>query len=155
MFHTINTFGRDIYNGTITLKEAAKDQSDLLIEILNFRKEVKLKNPEKKQQKEDVLENLFNLFEGRERVLNVFDSKIFPIKIEGTGFSDKVSNHSNLKILTPKQKLQRLPIALTQVKACNTSENSLNEIRQIIYSLYRAKEITKKVCNNIMNSVKV
>ena len=40
--------------------------------------------------------------------------------------------------------LERLPTALVQVKAGNTSENLLNEIRQIIYSLYRAKEITKK-----------
>ena len=154
-FRTINTFARDIYNGTITLKEADNDQRDLLVEILNFRKQVKLKNPEKKQQKEDVLENLYNLLEGRERVLNAFDSKIFPIKIEDTGFSDKVSDHSNLKILTPKQMLQRLPIALAQVKAGNTSENLLNESRQIIYSLYQAKEITKKMYNNTMNSRKV
>ena len=41
--------------------------------------------------------------------------------------------------------LQRLPIALAQVNAGNTSENVLNEIRQIIYALYQAKEITKKV----------
>ena len=47
--------------------------------------------------------------------------------------------------------LQRLPI----VKGGNTSENLLNEIRQIIYSLYQSKEITKKVYNNIMNSIKV
>ena len=89
--------------------------------------------------KEDALKNLYNLFKGRERVLNVFDSKILPIKIEGTGFSDKVSDHSNLKILTPKQMLQRFPMSLAQVKAGNTSENLLNEIRQIINSLYRAK----------------
>ena len=57
------------------------------------------------------------------------------------------------QILTPKQMLQRLPIALTQVKAATTSENLLNQIRQVIYSLYRAKEITKKVHNNIMNSI--
>ena len=50
---------------------------------------------------------------------------------------------------------QRLPIALAQVKASNKSKNLLNEIRQIIYSLYQAKEITKKVHNNIMNSVKI
>ena len=49
-----------------------------------------------------------------------------------------------LKILTPKQILQRLPIALGQVKAGNTCENLLNEIRQIIHSLYQAKEMTKK-----------
>ena len=51
--------------------------------------------------------------------------------------------------------LQRLPIALAQVKAGNTSENLLNEIRQIIYSLYQEKEITKKTCNSIMDSTKV
>ena len=51
--------------------------------------------------------------------------------------------------------IQRLPIALAQVAAGNTSENVLNEIRQIIYSLYQAKEITKKVYNNIMNSIKL
>ena len=49
-----------------------------------------------------------------------------------------------LKILNPKQMLQRLPIALGQVKTVNTSENLLNEIRQIIYSFYQAKEVTKK-----------
>ena len=51
--------------------------------------------------------------------------------------------------------LQRLPIALAQVNAGNTSENLLNEIRQIIYSLYQAKEITKKVYNNVINSIKL
>ena len=51
--------------------------------------------------------------------------------------------------------LQRLLIALAQVKAGCTSENLLNEIRQIICSLYRAKEITKRVYNNIMNSIKL
>ena len=60
-----------------------------------------------------------------------------------------------LKILTPNQMLKRLPIALAQVKARNNSESLLNEVRQIVYSLYRSKEITKKVCNNITNSIKV
>ena len=58
-----------------------------------------------------------------------------------------------LKILTPKQMLQRLSIALAQVKAGNNSQNLLNEIRQIIYSLYQSKEITKKVYNNLMKSL--
>ena len=61
----------------------------------------------------------------------------------------------HIKILIHKRMLQRLPIKLTQVKAGNTSENLLNEIRQITYFLYRKKEITKKVYNNIMNSVKL
>ena len=47
-----------------------------------------------------------------------------------------------------------MPIVLAQVTAGITSENLINEITQIIYSLYRAKEITKKVYNNIMNSIK-
>ena len=54
-------------------------------------------------------------------------------KQEGTG----------LKILTPKQMLQRLEIALAQIKASNNSESLLNEMRQIVYSLYQSKEITK------------
>ena len=49
--------------------------------------------------------------------------------------------------------LQNLPIALAQVKAGNTSQNLLNNIRKIMYSLCQEKEITKKVYNNIMNSV--
>ena len=55
-------------------------------------------------------------------------------------------------MLTLEQMLQRLPIALAQI---NASENLLNEIRQITYFLYQTKEITKKVYNNIKNSIKV
>ena len=51
--------------------------------------------------------------------------------------------------------LQRLPMALAQIKAGNNSENLLNEIRQIVYSSYQSKEITKKVYNNIIKSMKV
>ena len=51
--------------------------------------------------------------------------------------------------------LQRLPIALAQLKAGNTSENLPKEFRQAIYSLYRAKETTKKLHKSIMNSIKV
>ena len=51
--------------------------------------------------------------------------------------------------------LQRLPIALAQEKVGNKSENLQNEIRKIIYSLYRVNEVTEKVYNNIMNSMKL
>ena len=54
----------------------------------------------------------------------------------------KVSEKSNLKILTLEQMLQRLPIALAQARAGNKCENVLNEIGKIIYSLYQGKEIT-------------
>ena len=56
-------------------------------------------------------------------------------------------------MLTLKQMLQTLPIAIAQVKAGNISKKLLNEIRQIIYPLYRPKEITKKVYNNIVISI--
>ena len=51
---------------------------------------------------------------------------------------------TSLKILSPKQMLERLPIALAQIKAGNNSESLLNEIRQIIYSLYQSKQIKKR-----------
>ena len=65
----------------------------------------------------------------------------------------KATKGIGLKILTPKQMLQRLPIALAQVKAGNNSESLLNEIRQIVYSLYQSKQITKKISNNIIKSI--
>ena len=67
---------------------------------------------------------------------------------------------TGVKILTPKQILQTLfcyyfIIALAKIKAGNNSEILLNEIRQIVYFLYHSKEITKKVYNNIIKSIKV
>ena len=66
----------------------------------------------------------------------------------------KATRGKRIKILTLKQILQRLPIALPEVKADKTSESLLNEIRQM-YQMYRGKEITRKVYGNIMNSIKV
>ena len=63
------------------------------------------------------------------------------------------NKETRLKILTPKQMLQRLPIALAQVKAGNNSESLLNEIREIVYYLYQSKQITKKVYYNIIKSI--
>ena len=61
----------------------------------------------------------------------------------------------DFKILTPKQMLQRLPIALAQIKPGNNSESLLNEIRQIVYSSHQSKRITRKVYNNIIKSTKI
>ena len=65
----------------------------------------------------------------------------------------KATKGTGLKILTPKQMLQRLPIALAQVKAGNNSESLSNEIRQNVYSLYQSKQIAKKVYNKIIKSI--
>ena len=61
---------------------------------------------------------------------------------------------TGLKISTSNQMLKRLPIALAQIKTGNNSESLLNEIRQIVYYLYRLKKITKMLYNNIINSIK-
>ena len=58
-----------------------------------------------------------------------------------------------LKILTPNQMLSRLPIALAQLEAGNNSEKLKNEIRQIFYSLYRSKNMTKQVYNSLINYI--
>ena len=134
-FRTIRAFGRDIYNFEITLKETDEDQASLLNEIINFREKTKPRDEEKKKEKKNVLANLHKFFEGREKVLNAFDSKIFPIKTKGTGYLE--SEPFSFKILTSNQMLKRLPIALAQVKAGNNSESLLNEIRQIVYSLLK------------------
>ena len=70
-----------------------------------------------------------------------------------SGSKYKTKYGEGLKMLTLKQILQKLPIAIAQVKAGNISKKLLNEIRQIIYPLYRPKEITKKVYNNIVISI--
>ena len=110
--------------------------------------------------KSDVLNSVGALAKGRELMYNAFRSGIFhrieqSQEGEGTNEMSRVNASERLKILTPNQMLKRLPIALTQVKESNNSESLLNEIRQIVYSLYLSKEITKKVYNNIINSIKV
>ena len=96
---------------------------------------------------------MHNLFEDRQKVLDAFEGKIFSIKSKGAGILNL--SHSKLKIFTSKQMLQRLPTALAQVKAGNNSESLLNEIRQIVYSLYQSKQITKNVYNNIIKSINI
>ena len=70
---------------------------------------------------------------------------------KGAGFLNL--DRSKRRILTYKQMFQRLPIALARVKAGNNSESLLNEIRQIVHSLYQSKQITKNVYNNIIKSI--
>ena len=90
------------------------------------------------------------LYKAQEKLIKIFDD--YSKMVSESKY--KSIHGEELKILTPKQMLQRLPIALTQLKAGNTSENFLKEIHQIIYSLYQANEITKIVYNIIMNSIK-
>ena len=67
----------------------------------------------------------------------------------------KATKGTGLKISTPKKMIQRLLIPFAQVKASNNSESLLNKIKQIVYSLYQSKQITKKVYNNIIKSINI
>ena len=103
MFKAIRSFGNDIYSSKITINEADQEQSDLVEYILNFNNKTRPKNKDDKKNKTNILNSAENLYYGTELVINAFKSGLFPLKsTTGTG----------LKILTSKQMLKRLPIAL-------------------------------------------
>ena len=90
--------------------------------------------------------NIETLYKARSEAIKFYDdysSMMSEAKYRAT-------KGKGLKILTPKQMLQRLPISLAQVKAGN---NSGNLLKQIVYSLYQSKQITKKVYNEIIKSI--
>ena len=137
----------EIKKGQISLEQAKNNQQNYLEYLNTIRKGNK--NPEQRK----TLANINVHFNARNSAIKfiedygsmILEAKKIAKKQEGTG----------LKTLTPNQMLKRLPIALAQIKAGNNSESLLNEIRQIVYSLYRSKEITKKGYNNIINSIKL
>ena len=92
------------------------------------------------------------LHKARNEAIKFYDDYSLMMLEAKTEAKQNETKGTRLKILTPKQVLQRLPIGIAQVKASNNSENLLNEIRQIIYSLYQSNEITKKVYNNLIKS---
>ena len=94
------------------------------------------------------------LYKARKEAIKFFDNYSLMIsEAKNKSKKKKKTSGKGHKILTPKQMLQRLPIALAQVKTGNNSENVLNEIRQIVYSLYQSKIIAKKVYNNLTRSL--
>ena len=137
----------DIKKGKISLEEAKEQQKNYFNYLNTIRRGIK--NASQKR----TLANINILFNPRDNAIKfiedyssmILEAKKLAKEQEGIG----------VKILTPNQMLKKLPIALAQIKAGNNSESLLNEIRQIVYSLYRSKEITEKVCNNIINSIKV
>ena len=68
-------------------------------------------------------------------------------------FNKQNQQGKGLKILTPQQMLSRLPITLAQLKSGNNSYKLKNEIRQLLYSLYCSKSMTKQVYNNLINYI--
>ena len=140
-FKTMRTFGSEIRNNVIDMGTGNVEQMNLTLYIKDFVNKTKPRDTELKELKKEVLDSALALLQGRDIVYNAFQSGIFP------RFKESQESHG-LKILTPNQ-------MLAQIKAGNISESLLIEIRQIAYSLYRSKEITKKVYNNIIKSIKV
>ena len=68
-------------------------------------------------------------------------------------FNKQNQQGQDLKILTSNQMLSRLPISLSQLKAGNNSEKLKNERRKLLYSLYRSKNMTKQVYNNLIKYI--
>ena len=75
------------------------------------------------------------------------------LKSEESAVQEKKQRGQGLKILTPSQMLSRVPISLAQLKAGNNSEKLKIEIRQLLYSLYRSKILTKTIYNNLINTI--
>ena len=147
----------DIKKGKISLEEAKNKQQN----YLNYLNVIRRGN---KNANKKTLANInihFNARNNAIKFIEDYGSKILEAKKlarqegEGASKTSRANEGERIKILTPNQMLKRLPIALAQTKVGNNSERLLNEIRQIVYSLYRSKEITKKVYNNIIKSIKV
>ena len=100
-------------------------------------------SPPKKDYSEDTA-NFLKYMEEEKK-----DQKRFSDDYDSNGWS----SGSSLKILTNKQMLNRLPILLTQIKAGNNSKSLKNEVRQILYLLYRSRVLTKTVYNNLIKSI--
>ena len=123
-------FLNKIKKGKITIEDAKESQKD----FINYLKMIRKGN--KNQEQEKTMKNLNMLFNGRNDIINfieVYKSMVLETKRKA---AEKLKKQEGLKISTLKQMLQRLPITLAQVKAGNNPKNLLNEIRQIVYSLY-------------------
>ena len=138
----------DIKKGEISLEEA-KDRQKNYLYYLNI-----IRNGNKNFMQKRTISNIENHYNARNSAIKFIEDYGSMI-LAAKRLAKEDQKGEGLQILTLNQMLKRLPIALAQVKAGNNSESLLNEIRQIVYSLYRSKEITKKVYNNIINSIKV
>ena len=135
-----------IKNNQIKFSEVKNKQNNFLKKL----NEVKMGN--KTIEQRETISNLEKFYKSREEVINFFRDYIEMLSDANYDAKQNETKGTGLKILTPKQMFQRLPIALAQVKAGNNSNSLLNEIRKIAQSLDQSKQITKKVLNNIIKS---
>ena len=142
-------FFNAIRNSQIGFSEAKNKQDEFLSKLTN------IKTGKKTLEQKEVINNIERFYISRQEVFNFF--RDFTEMLSDSDYKAKKNETKRawVKIFTTKQMLQRLPIALAQVKADNNSENLLNKIRQIVYSLHQSKKITKKVYNNIIKSIQI
>ena len=114
-----------IKNNQIKFSEARIKQNEFLNKLSN------IKIGKKTLEQKEVINNLEKFYNSREEVINFFRDYIEMLSDANYNAKQNETKGTGLKILTPKQMLQRLPIALAQVKACNNSESLLNEITQL------------------------
>ena len=138
-----------IKNFQIKFSEAKNKQDEFLNKLNN------IKIGKKTIEQKETINNLVKFYYSKEEVSNFFTDYVEMLSDANHDSKQNKTKGKELKILTPKQMLQRLPIALVQVKAGNNSESLLNEIRQIVYSLHQSKQTTKKVYNNIVKSINI
>ena len=145
----------DEFDNAINIINKIRDRKKDLADVKNNQQKFKSclseikKGSKKLKEQKNTLYNIEMLYKAKNEAIKFYDDYSSMMSEAKT----KATKGAGLKILTPKQMLQRLSIALAQVKADNNSQNLLNEIRQIVYSLYQSKVITTKVYNNIINSL--
>ena len=140
---------KNIHDGDIPLENTEKEQ----IELKRNLDRIKQGDPrEKSEEQKNTIDNIKNLYSSRDKVVKMFNNYAGNIS---RNIYDSKQERTGLKILNPKKRVKRLPIALAQIKAGNNSQSLLNEIRQIVYSLYQSNEVTEKVYNNILKLIKV
>ena len=140
------TFLNDIKEGKISIQEAKDKQENYYNYLSKIRKGNKSANQKR------TLANIDILFNARDNAIKFYEDYSSMILEERKLAREQEGK--GLKILTPNQMLKILPIGLAQIKAGNNSERLLNEIRQIVYYLYRSKTTTKMLYNIIINSIK-
>ena len=115
-----------------------KEKNSLLVNVINSGLKDLMEENNKMPKKERQIEKSDKIVKIVKRILK---------------FNKQQQSGTGLKILTPSQILSRLPITLAQLKAGNNSEKFKNEIRQLLYSFYCSKNITKQVYNNLINYI--
>ena len=126
----------DMYKG---LNKADTESNKVKVDfikddMINFKKDIE------NASKDDV-----DKIEKMNKIANIAERILY--------FNNENQEGSGLKILTTNQMLSRLPISLAQLKAGNNSENFKNEVRQLLYSLYRSKKLTKQLYKSLIDII--